>query len=110
MPVVPRKLFWALDEEGCDSPATYHEFLSVTQGVISGEEVSVRPGHAGFTTLLGLGLLHIRVGEKQGNVVVFGGVTTVQNNVVEVVTTDAFVLAAARPAIEQIPEFVSHTD
>ena len=70
--------------------------------------MSVRYGHASFTTLLGLGLLHIRVGKKQGNVVVFGGITTVQNNVVEVVTTDAFVSNAARPAIEQIPEFVSH--
>ena len=29
---------------------------------------------------------------------------------VEVVTTNAFVSNAARPAIEEIPEFISHTN
>ena len=33
-----------------------------------------------------------------------------QNNVVEVVTRDAFVSNAARPVVEQIPEFISHAD
>merc|ERR1711972_466813 len=99
---------WDLDEEGCDRPATFDEFLSVTQRFKSAEEASVRPGYAGFKSLLGLGLLHLRVRERQGSVFVCGGITTVQNNVVEVVTENAFVPASARSAIEQIPEFVVH--
>jgi hypothetical protein len=107
--IVSRRLMWRLDEEGCDSIATYQDLLSVTQGLASFENVTVRKEHCAFLTLLGLGLLRIQVGKNQGNVVVFGGIATVQNNTVEVVTSDAFVSDAARPGIERIPQFKEHS-
>jgi hypothetical protein len=110
LPVVSRRLMWRLDGEGCDSIATYQDLLSVTQGLASFENVTVRKEHCAFLTLLGLGLLRIQVGKNQGNVVVFGGIATVQNNTVEVVTLDAFVSDAARPGIEKIRQFKEHRD
>ena len=64
LPVVARRLVWALNEGGCDSLETYQDFLSATRGVISAEDVAVRYGYDSFT-LLGLGLLYFQVGPKQ---------------------------------------------
>jgi hypothetical protein len=107
LPVLSGRLFWRV-AEGCNSLETYLGHLALTRGLTSVEEVSILKGHAGYVTLLGLGLLRLRVGGERGDVCIFGGIGTVRDNVVEVVTTDGFVSDFARPAIEKIPGFVSH--